>query len=223
MSSPPITITESQSFKRLHAIQSVVNDEPGCHSVRGCFPTFVATGDSNDSNHEYSEAVDELENIAGDLMDGIFVVGNSQRAGVIHKKMERVFSEQNIDGRPRLLFQEPNNDGSFKAGRIYLDNKGDKHTLPDGVKTIASILYVHCQVKDLVEYLTSHLYLSQFVIKGCIPSNLERNTRVFMDDFQTQHALCQEEENEEYRQSLDHVSGGEESGDDTTGKSASLF
>jgi hypothetical protein len=181
MSAP---ITESQSFKRLHAIQSVVNDEPGCYSVRGCIPSFVATGNSNDSN--YSEAVDELENIAGDYMDGIFVVGNSQRAGAIRRKIERVFTEQNIDERPRLLFQEPNKDGSFKAGRIYLDNKGDKHTLPDGVETIASILYAHCQVKDLVEYLTSQLYLSQFVTKGSIPSNLESNTRVFMDDFQTQ-------------------------------------
>ena len=221
--SSPVTVTESQSFKRMHAIDLVLKNEPGCHSVRGCFPSFVATGDSNDSNHEYSEAVNELENMAGDLMDGIFVAGNSQRAGAIHKKIERVFAEQNMDERPRLLFQEPNNDGSFKDGRIYLDKEGGEQTLPDGVETIASILYAHCQVKDLVEYLTSQLYLSQFVTKGSVPSNLGSDTRVFMDDFQRQQAECKEEDDEEHRQSLEHVSDVEESGNETAGESASLF
>jgi hypothetical protein len=163
MSSP---ITESQSNKLLHAIQLVVNDEPGCYSVRDCFPSFVETG----GDFDYSEAVDQLKNIAGAgaYVDGIFVVGTTQRAGAIRRKIERVFTEQNIDERPRLLNQEPNHDGTFKS-RIYLDNEGDEHTLPDGVETIASILFDHCQVKELVEYLTSQLFLTQIVTKGSTP------------------------------------------------------
>jgi hypothetical protein len=91
MSSP---ITESQSNMRRHAIQSVVNDEPDCYFVRSCFPSLVATVDSNDC---YSEAVHQLENIAGAYMDGIFVVGTTQRAGAIRRKIQRVFEELNIE------------------------------------------------------------------------------------------------------------------------------
>jgi hypothetical protein len=213
------SVNESESNKRRSAIQLAVNDEPDCYFVRDCFPSLVATVDSNDC---CSEAVGQLENMAKPYMDGMFVLGTTQKASAISQKIERVFTEQNIDeARPRVLQQEPNNNGTSFNSRIYLDSDGDiEHALPDGVETIASILYQHCQVKELVECLTAHLFLTQFVVKGCAPADLETNTRVFRTWIQNLEAECEEEDQEERRLNTENVS--EEESDDNTGESVSI-
>jgi hypothetical protein len=49
-------------------------------------------------------------------------------------------------------------------------------------------------VKELVECLTAHLFLTQFVVKGCAPGDLETNTRVFRTWIQNLEAECEEED-----------------------------
>jgi hypothetical protein len=141
-------------------------------------------------------------------VDGTFVLGATQKASAIRQKIERVFTEQNADEpRPRLLQQEPNNNGTASSfnSRIHLESDGDiEHALPDGVETIASILCQRCQVKELVECLTAHLCLTQFVVKGFAPGDLETNARVFNDWLQDLTVDCEEEEKEERRRGTEN-------------------
>jgi hypothetical protein len=144
-------VTESQSNKWRHAIQLVVNGETNCYVVRDCFPSLVPTFESDDCHFE---ALGQLNHLTESYMDGMFVVGSTQRAGAIKRKIQRVFAEQKIvEGWPRLMQQEPNGDGCFNS-RIYLDNGGKEHDLLHRRMCARSLHIPHCDVRVPIRRMT---------------------------------------------------------------------
>lgn len=212
------------------AIQASIGELEGVYYVRDCFPWPVQDddgqeGEKYDSHDDgyglYERAIDYLNQHASSayIMDSIVMIGGPiSRSRVIQTNLASngVVDYTTTNRRSLSIYYLPPIEQWNDEHRTYITTEQDQEVvpLPQGVETVASVLYGYLHdysaPKEILLFLMNHLFISQIILKGSIiPDDMEHDVDLLKSDWQqlqeqTDHLEQELEEQDELEHGLVH-------------------